>query len=135
MPAYLQTAYKCAPDPYGETHQACMEYNKTELLWTRHLRFHLRDYDNFKPSSEVWRGAGATAATHGAGERTCLQSSFLMSCENYNAKLLLFAKTTELRKTINITQNQNLKELRKTTKYSKTMKLYKHNGITHINNS
>ena len=32
------------------------------------------------------RGAGAL---RGAGERTCLQSSFLMSCKHYNAKLLL----------------------------------------------
>ena len=50
-----------------------------------------------------------------------------MSCKHYNAKLLL------LRKTSDFTQKQ--KELRKTIKYSKTIKLCKHNGIMHIHNS
>ena len=89
-------------------------------------------HDNFKPRSkvaarhmrDVRRGAGAT---RGAGARTCLQSSFLMSCEHYNAQLLLLRKPTDF------THKQ--RELRKTIKYSKSMKLRKHNGITHINNS
>ena len=78
---------------------------------------------------KLWRGAGATCGatrcegvTRGAGACTCLQSSFLMSYEHYNAKLLL------VRKNNGITQNnKNLA--------SKTMKSGKHNGITHINNS
>ena len=70
----------------------------------------------------------------GAGARTCLQSSFLMFCEHYNAKLLLLNKKTLLRKTTDFTQKQQ--ELRKTIKNSRTMKSRKHNdGITHINNS
>ena len=44
MPAYWHTAYKGAHDPYGETHQAYMVYNKTELLWERRIRFHLRRF-------------------------------------------------------------------------------------------
>ena len=47
------------------------------------------------------RGAGVT---RGAGARTCLQSSFLMFCEHYNAKLLLLNKKTILRKTTDFTQ-------------------------------
>ena len=64
-PAYWHRAYKGAPDPDGETHQAHMVYNKTVLLRSRRS-----DLRQLKPSSKVAarrrRDAGATQARRAA---------------------------------------------------------------------
>ena len=98
-------------------------------------------YDNFKPSSKVAvlrrrdvrrrrRRDSPAGVTHGAGARTCLQSSFLRFCEHYNAELLLLCKNNA------ITQNYWFyAEITQNNKNSKTMKSRKYNDcITHINN-
>ena len=39
---YVATGYQGDPAPDGEPHQGYMVYNKSDLLWARRLKFHLR---------------------------------------------------------------------------------------------
>ena len=85
----------------------------------------------------LWRNVGVTrdALPRLAQERAlaCKAHSWCPAklCEHYNAKLLLLRKKKRNWAKLPIL----LRKLRKTIKYSKTMKSRKHNdGITHINN-
>ena len=96
-PAYWHTAYKGVPDPDGETHQAYMTYNKTELLWALlWAQISFTTYSSLVV--RLWCNAGVTR------EERCRRGAWRRS-PHLLAKLISDVLQTLERKTVAFTQN------------------------------